>query len=402
MTNVKSLWKNKDFTILWSGQTVSAFGTQIDQLAYPLIILFLTNSPLQSGIVTVFFSIPTFLFGLPAGALVDRWDKKKVLIICDIVRFLATGSIPVIALFGHLNVWLLYTTAFIEGTCGVFFFSAITASLPKIVGKENLIDAYSKNETSGGIASFAGPAIGGFLYQVVGKTIPFLADAISYIVSVISLLFVKTTLQEERGNVSSNLKKEIIEGLVWLWEHPIIRIITLLTAGGALVGSGQNLVIILLAKQLDIGAAAIGIIFSIGAVGSIIGAYAAGQVGKRLKVLQAIIGARWFMALILPLYLIAPNALILGIITALYFVASPLYGVLLAGYRTSLIPDALQGRVASAYRMITIGGYSIGGLIAGFLLEKSGTNVTIIIFSVFLFMLAIFATLFLVEKKVRA
>ena len=388
----KSLWKNTDFLILWTGQTISTLGTTIDQLAYPLLILFITNSPFQAGIGTAFFTLPSFIFGLFAGALVDRWDRKKIAIICDIVRFIATASIPILAVFGYLNVFYIYLSAFIEGTCGVFFYAAITSAYPLVVGKEKLPEALSQNETSNSVASLIGPTIGGFLYQVIGKTIPYVADAVSYLISVISLLFIKVDFQEKKEIHKKDLEKEIKEGIMWIWKHPIIRTVSLLTAGGALVGSGQNLVIILVAKNNHISTTAIGIIFSIGAIGSILGALFAGQIPKAIKLMTVIIYARWLMAIVLPLYLFAHTTLVLGIITALYFFAGPVYGVLLSGYRIALTPDALQGRVNSTYRMITLGGYSLGGLLAGILLQYGGTTITIIIFSGILFFLAILAS----------
>lgn len=397
--NEKSLWKNKDFLILWGGQTASVFGTSVNQITYQLLILYLTNSPILVGVGTAFFTVPTFVFGLFSGALVDRLDRKKIMIICDLGRFTATASIPVAAVFGHLTLWQIYIASFVEGVCGTFFYAAVIAAMPRVAGKEKLTDAISKAEVGSSAAEIVGPSIGGFLYQTVGRTVPYIADAVSYIVSVISLSFIKTDFQEKRTIEEKSLIAEILEGLTWLWRHPVIRILTLLTAGGALIASGQNLVILLIAKNLNAGAAAIGTIFSIGAIGSLLGAFAANRVHKRFNTLKVIIAARWFMALILPLYLLVPNTLVLGIITALYFVASPIYGVLLAGYRTSLTPDQLQGRVASVYRMIILGGYSAGGIIAGFLLEKGGTNITIILFSIFLLALAVIASFSLSGRK---
>ena len=110
--NEKPLWKNKDYLILFAGQTVSNLGTAIDQLAFPLLILYFTNSPFMAGVGIMIFALPTFLFGFFAGALVDRLNRKKVMILCDIGRLIATGSIPLLAIFGYLNVYLLFLFAF--------------------------------------------------------------------------------------------------------------------------------------------------------------------------------------------------------------------------------------------------------------------------------------------------
>jgi MFS family permease len=397
--NEKPLWKNKDYLILFAGQTVSNLGTSIDQLAFPLLILYFTNSPFMAGVGTAIFALPTFLFGLFAGALVDRLDRKKVMIICDVGRLIATGSIPLLAIFGYLNVYLLFLFAFAEGTFGTFFSAAETVALLRVVGQNKLTAAMSQNDASLSIASTIGPSIGGFTYQLFGKTIPFFVDSISYLGSIISLFFIKSEFQEERVIGEKNIKNEIIEGLVWFWKQPVVRIATLLTAGGAFIGGGQTLAIILLAKSLHAGPAEIGLIFSVGAIGDILGALAAGRIGKRFTTIQVILFARWFIAIVLPLYLIANNAGFLGVLTAFYYFPGSLYGVLINSYRVSLIPDALQGRVASIYRILIVGAFSLGGLTGGILLQFFGTTLTVIIFSLAFLILAIVATIFLKDKK---
>jgi predicted MFS family arabinose efflux permease len=125
----------------------------------------------------------------------------------------------------------------------------------------------------------------------------------------------------------------------------------------------------------------------------------AGHIGKKWTTIQVIIFARWFMAIILPLYLIANNAGILGILTGFYYFPGSLYGVLINSYRVSLIPDALQGRIASIYRILIVGAFSLGGFTGGILLQVFGITLTVIIFSLSLLILAILATIFLKKAK---
>ena len=125
----------------------------------------------------------------------------------------------------------------------------------------------------------------------------------------------------------------------------------------------------------------------------------AGHIGKKFTTIQVILFARWFMAIVLPLYLIANNAAVLGILTAFYFFPGSLYGVLINSYRVSLIPDVLQGRIASIYRMLIVGAFSLGGLTGGILLQIFGTTLTVVIFSLALLILAVAATILLKGKK---
>src|SRR6266496_4543766 len=134
----KPLWRNRDFLLLISGQAVSSVGSQVSLVAFPLLILALTNSPAQTGLMTALRGLPFALFCLPAGALIDRWDRKCVMILCDIGRALALGSIPLAFALGHLTLAQLYIVSLIEGTLFVFFSLAEAACLPRVVAKEQI------------------------------------------------------------------------------------------------------------------------------------------------------------------------------------------------------------------------------------------------------------------------
>ena len=174
-----SLWRNRDYMLLWSGQLISTLGTSASTLVYPLLILAMTNSPAAAGLGSAFGSIPYIIFSLPVGALMDRWNRKRVMILCDIGRALTLASIPVAMLFGVLTIWQIYAAALIEGSLFVFFNIAEVAALPRVVEKQQLPAAAAQNEAGFGVAAIAGPSIGTFLYQAVSQGAPFIADAVS-------------------------------------------------------------------------------------------------------------------------------------------------------------------------------------------------------------------------------
>src|SRR5947209_18500891 len=120
IVQTKSLWHNHDYLLLWSGQIISLTGTGVSQLAFPLLVLALTGSPAQAGLAGALRGLPYFIFTLPGGALIDRWDRKRVMIICDAGRALSLGSIPIAFAFGHLTILQLYLVSLIEGTLYVF------------------------------------------------------------------------------------------------------------------------------------------------------------------------------------------------------------------------------------------------------------------------------------------
>jgi len=381
----KSLWLNLDYMLLWSGQIVSNVGTQVSTLAFPLLILALTNSPAQAGFAGALRALPYVIFSLPAGALIDRWDRKRVMILCD------TASIPIALVLGHLTILQLYLVSLVEGTLFVFFNIAEAACLPRVVPKEQLPAATAQNMATDGITVLLGPSLGGALYTA-GRLLPFVADAISYVVSVISLFFIKVKFQKERVAARRNLWVEIREGLSWLWHQPLIRFIAILTGGNNLISSGYVLIIIVLAQQQHASSFTIGLIFAVGGIGGIVGALIATSLQKRLSFAQAIIGTSWLFALCIPLYAIAPNPLVLGIITAATFVSGPVYNVVQFSYRSAIIPDELQGRVNSVFRLIAFGGQPLGLALTGLLIENIGVIPTILVDSVGMIILAVAAT----------
>ena len=388
------LWRNRDYMLLWSGQVVSALGTGMSGLVFPLLILALTNNDTAiAGFAGALQSVPYLIFSLPVGALIDRWDRKKVMIICDALRAVNFATIPIAMFFFEITVWQLLVNAFIEGTFFVFFNIAEVAALPRVVNKRQLPQASAQNE-AGFIAAFlAGPPLGGFLYQSVNRAFPFIADAVSYAVSVVSLFFVKTKFQGERTTEERHILTEIKEGLSWLWNNPLIRYMAFLTGGNNFVYSGSGLVLIVLAKELGASETEIGWMFSIGALGGIVGSVLGGQIQKRFSFGQVIIAVGWANIVIFPLFLISPNFFILGAVSALLFSLSPIYNVVQFSYRLALIPDKLQGRVNSSFRLLAFGFQPLGQAIAGVLLASIGTAYTLLFYLGWLLLMAVATTL---------
>ena len=385
------LWRHRDFLLLASGQAVSSVGSQISLVAFPLLILALTNSPAQAGLMTALRGLPYALFCLPAGALVDRWDRKLVMILCDIGRAIAFLSIPVALALHHLTYIQLYSVALIEGTLFVFFNLAESACLPQVVTKEQLPAAVAQNEVLYSIATVLGPSASPILYSL-GRAIPFLSDGISYLVSAFSLFFIKTKFQEERVSGPSHLWTDIKEGLSWLWHNPLVRFLAILTFGLTTPCSGYVLILLVLAQNLHTSVVDTGFIFAGGGIGSIIGALLVVPLQKRFSFGQIIIGAAWLWVIGWLLYAIAPNWLILGLGNGIGFIVVPVYMMVQFSYRLALIPDRLQGRVNSVFRLIAFGSQPIGLALTGILLQYLSPIVTVVILAVPQLVLAIMVT----------
>jgi MFS family permease len=387
------LWRNRDYMLLWSGQVVSTVGSSASGIVFPLLMLAITNSPAAAGLAGALFMLPYLLFSLPAGALVDRWDRKRVMIICDALRALNFATIPVAMLFFEITVWQLYINAFIEGTFFVFFSISEVAALPRVVSKAQLPDAAAQNQATFAVAGIIGPSVGTFLYQGVSRMAPFIFDAVSYAISVVSLTFIRTDFQRERtSNGEKNLRREIAEGVRWLWAEPLVRFIAFLGSGMNLLLAPQALILILLAKNLGASDAAIGTLFSAGSIGGIAGAVVASRILKRFALGRVITGVLWLTALAYPLYALAPNIYVLGLISAAIFSLLPILNVASMSYRAALVPDELQGRVSSVFRLVAWSSQPVGALLGGLLLERTGVITTLVISCVGWLLLAALAT----------
>lgn len=187
--------------------------------------------------------------------------------------------------------------------------------------------------------------------------------------------------------------REIREGVAWLWNQPLIRYMAFLNGGLNLVEAASGILIIILARQLGATADGIGLVFSIRAVGGIVGAIIAVRVRKRFSYGQLVVALVWLIALLYPLYAVSPHIVVLGIVNALSALLMPIYSVVQYSYRLALIPDGLQGRVNSSFRLIARGFQPLGALLAGLLVEQFGASIAVLVFSVWLVGLAAVTTL---------
>ncbi|GHO56893.1 MFS transporter [Ktedonobacter robiniae] len=364
-----ALWRNRDFMLLWSGQAFSSLGTTVTQTAYPLLVWDLSHSAALVGLVGGLGTLPYIFLSLIVGALIDRWDRKRLMIVCDTGRAINLASVLVVMWLGRLTVAQICANTLIEGTFYVFFNLAEVSCLPQVVSKEQIPLATSQNEATTGTTVLVGPALGGALYTL-SQSVPFLADAISYVISVITLSFIRVPFQGKRQEGQQRkLLAEIREGLAWLWHQPLIRFIAFLTGGCNFIGAGLLPVLLVLVKQQHGSSLAYGTILTIGGVGAIIGSLLGAPIQKRYRFGPVIICLIWFEALCFPLYAIAPNPLLLGVISACLFVAGPIYNVVQFSYRISLIPDELQGRVNSVFRLLAFGFQPFGFALTGLLIQ---------------------------------
>ncbi|MBF6590228.1 MAG: MFS transporter [Ktedonobacterales bacterium] len=387
-----SVWHNRNFVLLWSGQVVSEVGSGVSQIAFPLLVLLLTRSPAQAGFMGATRLLPYLAFSLPAGALVDRWDRRRVMLLCDAGRALALGSVALAIATQHLSLGQLYLVSLAEGGCFVFYNLAQTACLPRVVTGQQFATAMAYNEAIFSIALLVGPSLGGVLWSA-GHALPFTVDALSYAASVVSIFFIRVSFQGERSAPRRRLHHEIVEGMVWLWRQPVIRFTALLTGGFDFVIPGSTLILIVLAQRQHASPTAIGLMFASGGVGGLVGAFWAPRLRRRYRFGPLIVSSCWLYALGWPLFALAPNPLAIGMVLAAFTSVDVVYNLTQYTYRLSLIPDALQGRVNSVIRLFFFSLMTAGLALTGVLLERIGPMGTILLFTFGLVALAVVATL---------
>ncbi len=210
------LWHNHDYLLLWLGQAVSSLGTGISQLAFPLLILALTRSPATAGFAAALERVPYVLFSLPAGALVDRWDRKRIMIICTLGLGLSIASIVVALAIGRLTLLQLYLVSLCIGTFGIFYELAELGALAHVASKEQLPAAVAQNEAVYSTVSLLAPSLSGLLFSM-RRLFPFVADVISYLVLLVSLLKIRNPLQRERAAAERHLLAQVREGICVPW-----------------------------------------------------------------------------------------------------------------------------------------------------------------------------------------
>lgn len=228
----KNLWHHSNFLLLWGGQTVSQVGSQVTLWALPLVaVLTLKATPFQMGILAFIGRLPLLLIGLMAGVLADRISSRAILIVTDFGRAILIGSIPVAVLLHRLSLTQFYLVTFLVGCLSAFFDVAYQSFLPTLVEREQLVVANSRLEASNALASIVGPGFAGALVQLFSGPIAILVDAFSFFLSAFSLLFIRVREAPRAIGIKHRwLWNEIGEGISFVWQQPIIRVLMLISA----------------------------------------------------------------------------------------------------------------------------------------------------------------------------
>ncbi len=336
-TSTASLWRHPDFLKLWAGQSISQLGSQVSFLALPL----------------------TAVIAL------------AVLIVADVGRAIALASIPIAAGLHMLHMPQLYVVSFVVGVLTVFFDVAYQAYLPSLVEREQLVDGNGKLEFSRATAEIAGPGLGGALVGLVTAPIAVAADAVSYVVSVASLLLIRRPEVVEPRVTGSSLRQELAEGVRYVWRHPLLRPIALCTGIGNYFGHiGVAVLILYAVRSLGLSPGLIGLWFSVGSIGAPLGAMLAGRMARRFGAGHTIIATAvvyslsWFFVPLAPQSFPLPFLIASGLFGSL---ASVMYNITQVSLRQAITPQRLQGRMNATVRFLVWGTIPLGAFTGGLL-----------------------------------
>ena len=373
-----SLWRNRDYLLLWLGNAVSSLGTSCTQFAFPLLIVGLTRSIAAAGLAYSLGQLPYVLLSLPAGALVDRWPRKRVMLLCTFCLMVCVASIP-LALglsSGPLRLLLLYAIAFGLGAIALFYELAGFAALAWIVPKSQLTTAVAQNEVIVGSSALVGPALGSWLFSI-SRLLPFVTDALSSLILLSSLLSIRSPMQDERRAQRHHLLQEVREGLTWLREHMIIRSIFLISSYVNLTITASVLLVLDIVQQQHIPPVLYGLIVAAGGVGNLLGAALCPPLRRRIRFGLALGCALIVFVLLWPLYGFITTPLLLGAVFAAIALSDSIRAIFMDSYRFAVVPDALQGRVNGVYRVILFSVLTIGSSALGLSLEHLGVLPTV-------------------------
>jgi predicted MFS family arabinose efflux permease len=311
--------------------------------------------------------------------VVDRHDRRKLMAGLSALGAVALGSIPIAFALGHLAFAQIVVVAFVQGTVTAIFSLTEQGALPLVVDPSQVSEALARNEARRTAAGVVGPPLGGVLFGIA-RLLPFLADALSYLVSAVSLMFLRTPLQEPRALRPLRPLADVAEGVRALWALRFVRASALSVAAANFIWGGVDIVLIVRAREHGASAASIGVLFALMAAGGLLGALAAPAIARRLAVPVIVIGPFWVEAAIVAAFALTANPYVLGALAALAVFPSPVWAVVV-GARLTLTPDHLRGRVNSVARLITASMIPLGALAGGVLAAAAGTTTTLLLFA---------------------
>ncbi|GAB7065198.1 MFS transporter [Streptomyces mexicanus] len=387
------LRRNRDFRLLWGGAGLSLLAGRATAVAYPLTVLWATGSPGDAGLVGTALLLPQLVMQLPGGALVDRWDRRRVMMAAGLGQTLVTAALAVLLLSGHTWLWALLAAAFTEGTLGVLHQLAERAAVPSVVPAGQLPAALTGNEARTRGAAIAGQPLGSALVGL-GAALPYAAAAAAQLASVLCLFGIRGRLQQQRAAPPARIGTEIREGLVWMWRQPFLRAVMTAVAVTNVLFQGLNLAVMTGIQDGHGSQFEVGVVLSLSGAGGLAGAVTGGWWQRRLRLRTLVLGGllAW-TALMVPVAAALHTSLLLGALFAASGYVGGVFNVAGGVLLVRAAPDRMRGRANSLANLVGSGAMAAGPVAAGFLLEAVGAVRSVLALSAVMALTAVCALL---------
>jgi MFS family permease len=364
---------------LWWANAISSTGDGAFVAALPLLAVTISRDPRLVAVVTAAGYLPWMVLSLPAGALVDRYDRATLMWRAQAVQAAVVAAMAVLVVFGIANIAVLGLAGLLLGSAEVVFGNAAQAVLPTMVPPELLARANGSQQVSLTVGeTFLGPPAGSLLFAVAAA-LPFGLDAISFAGSA-ALLARLPRMSQEDGQPRAAIRTQIAEGLRWLYRHRLLRVVAVLLGVFNFANQMGQAVLVLLATQtLHVGTRGYGLLLAVTAVGSVIGGLVSPAVTRRLGMLPSLIIAGAVDAAVFAGLGLAPDPAVAALMLAGQGFTVTMWNVVTVSLRQQVVPAHLLGRVNSVYRMLGWGLMPVGALAGGFVAHAAGLRAPYIV-----------------------
>lgn len=359
----------------WLGSAINLLGSALSTIAYPLLVISMGGSAAQAGMVGSVSLITRTIFRLPGGHICDLMSARTLMIITDVVRMIAVGSIPAVALSGGMAYPQLLVVALVEGVATALYAPAYTVMLRDLVSTDKLTGALSQAQATTGTVLLLGPLAGGVIFAF-DHTLPFALDAASYAVSFLLLLTVTAPRRTEPGERPD---RRASAGLRWLWQQPSLLRVLLFAGVVNLVAGALDVPILISLRDQGRSSAVFGAVLAAAGAGLIIGAVLAKQVLALLRTesIYLLVGVLWAGGTAALIW--RPGPWLMAAILVVLLALSPAASIKLSQLTLARVPHQLIGRVTTAQGTVTAGLSSLGPGLAGFLLVGLGLGGTFLV-----------------------
>ncbi len=378
------------FNRLFAASTLSNLGDGVVITAFPLLAASISSSPQAVAGMTAAATLPWLLFGLPAGVIVDRVNRVRLMWIVDLGRAIAVGGLGLLILDGNATLAALYAVVFVLGVAETLFDSAAMAVVPGVVEGESLEKANGRLFAGQLTANqFVGPPLGALLFGLA-TSLPPLVDSVTFLMSAVLLTGVRVKRSVEVVERRS-LGVELREGLAWVWHIRNIRTLAIGAAVINLAHTGAMAVLVLFATVvLGLPELGYGALFVLAAIGALAGSLTASRVAARFGRRPTVLGSVAVMAVSLVLIGVTRSVVVAGLGMLAMSLGAEYWNVVAVSYRQNATPDRLLGRVMSAYRFIAYGSFPLGALLGGFLAATFGLPATFTVGGILIALLFVF------------